>query len=183
MALRLDEDTLGVGLPLSRFQRILLTTDGTVTHILEACAGERIRVVKLEHSAMTARLDNPALEMFAPEAVILRRILLQGMDSGQNYLYADSVMLVDRLAPALAEALVATDEPVGRLMYDRRLETFREVLSCGQEPAGACSLHFDIDPASPLLVRTYRVMASGRPVMVITEKFPSTFWLEGSEHR
>ncbi len=183
MAMRLDEGTLGLGLPLSRFQRILLTTDGTVTHILEACAGERIRVVKLKHSAVTTWIDNPALEMLAPEAVMLRRILLQGINSGQNYLYADSVMLVDRLEPALAEALAATDEPVGRLMYDSRIETFREVLSCGQEPAGACSLHFDIDPGSPLLVRTYRVMARGRPLMLITEKFPATFGLEGSEHR
>lgn len=172
----------GTGMPLSRLQKILLTTDGTVTHILEACAGERIRVAKLEHTQGVIFLDDPTLEMSGPERVIERRILLQGAQSGQSYLYADSVMLVDRLDPALAEALGSTDQPVGRLMYDSRLETFREVLSCGTETAGACGGYFGVDADSWLLVRTYRVIAKSRPLMRITEKFPATAWLEGPEY-
>lgn len=173
----------GLDVPLSRFQRILLTTDGTVTHILEACAGEPVRVVKLAHSEVIALLDEPALEMSRPERVIKRTIVLQGVSTGQNYLYADSVMLADRLDPGLVEALVATDEPVGRLMVDSRLETFREILLCDTEAAGSTGAHFGVDPAALLLVRTYQVIIAGRPAMRITEKFPATAWLEGSEVR
>lgn len=181
MVLRGDVLMARVGLPLSLLQRILLTTDGTVTHVLEAYGDERIRVVKLEHSEEPSRVDHPGLEMSGPETVMRRTILLQGMSSGRNYLYAESAVLVDRLEPALGEGLRSTDEPIGKLLVASRLETFREVLSCGQELAGTCARHFGIHPSAPLVVRTYRVIAGGRPIMLITEKFPATDWADGSD--
>lgn len=179
MALSAEALMTGFEGPLTRLQKILMTTDGTVTHILEAWSGERIRVEKLEHTEVMATIDDPVLGMSGPEMVIRRIILLQGAVSGQNYLYADSVMLPDRFDAGLAERLRSTDEPVGRLMVEARLETFREVLHCGQEPAGACAVHFCVDPASPLLVRTYLVILHSRPVMRITEKFPAHAWMDG----
>ena len=167
-----------VGPPLSPLERVLLTTDGTVTHVLDAYWGERIRLVKLDQSQDTAEVAIAVMEPDGPETVMRRTILLQGSETKENYVYAESLILSDRLDPGLADALLSTDEPIGRLLVEARLETFREVVDCGREPAGDRGCHFGIEPSSPLISRTYRVIAARRPTMLITEKFPATEWLD-----
>src|SRR5688572_17449884 len=84
-------------LSLSALQRILLTTDGTVTDILEAFSGESVRVVKLFQEAK--RIDHavPALQLPWGENVLRRKILLQGRMSLVNLIYAESIIALDRL--------------------------------------------------------------------------------------
>lgn len=162
---------------LTAFQRILLTTDGTLTVLVEIYAGEAINVVKLENSLRPWEGDDPGLGLRPGEEVLRRTILLQGSSSHTNYLYADSLMVPDRLAPEVRTGLLETDQPVGRLLLDARTETFREIVRAGTEPARGCAQHFSIGEDDLLIFRTYNVIAEQRPVMTITEKFPmSAFW-------
>ncbi|HWG73514.1 MAG TPA: chorismate pyruvate-lyase family protein [Acidimicrobiales bacterium] len=172
-----------VGPPLSPLQRVLLTTDGTVTHVLESYWDEPIHVVKLDQAQHATEVTIAAMKPAGPETVMRRTILLQGAQTKENYVYAESVILADRLAPRMAESLLTTDEPIGRLLIEARLETFREVLDCGREPAGDRRRHFGLDPSALLISRTYRVIAGHRPIMLITEKFPATAWLDGAQGR
>lgn len=174
-----DDLLVKVGPPLSPVQRVLLTTDGTVTHVLEAFEGERICVVKLHQSHDEAEMVAAELEPSGPEMVMRRTILLQGSETRRNYVYAESVILSNRLDTRMAHALMTTDEPIGRLLIEARLETFREILVCGREPAGDRAPHFGTDPSSTLISRSYRVLAGRRPIMLITEKFPSAAWPNG----
>lgn len=172
-----------VGLPLSLLQRILVTTDGTVTHILEAYAGEQIQVVKLEETHEIDDVEEPELEAPGRRETLRRTILLQGKDTRRNYLYAKSVLLVDRMDPRLSRDLLATDEPIGKLLRQTRMETFREVLEVGNEPAGDRGQYFGVPASSPFISRAYRVIAGGRPAMLITEKFPASVWADGSRRQ
>ena len=158
--------------PLTRFQRVLLTTDGTVTKILEAAADEPMEVVKLVHALDTSNADDLDL-LVGGERVLRRRVLLRGRLSGGTYLYAEAVVAVDRVDPAILDALVATDKAIGVLLAERRTETFREVLRIDREPAGPAAAHFGVDPTAELVFRTYRIVVRGRPVVLITEKFPA----------
>jgi chorismate-pyruvate lyase len=56
------------------------------------------------------------------------------------------------------------------------VETFREILAVDQVPAEGCGSYFGIDERAPVISRTYRIISSGQPVMVITEKFPPAFF-------
>lgn len=178
VALRGEELLAQVGLPLSVMQRILLTTDGTVTHVLEAYGSEAMRVIKLQQSNEVELAGEPGLEMSEPERVLRRTILLRGASTQENYLYAHSVILADRLHPVVSDGLVATDRPIGKLLIESRMETFREVLECCQEPAGGIGGHFGLGPSAILVSRTYRVITAERPVMLITEKFPAGAWAD-----
>ena len=164
-------------LTLSALQRILLTTDGTVTEILEAYFGEAMRVVKLSQDLVTLDCAIQALGLNQGHQVLSRKILLQGKLSRVNFLYAESVIAPDRLDEHVRDGLLKSNKPIGQLILEHRIETFKEILDCGKEPAGSLTEYFPIDGASAVIFRTYRVFANQQPVMVITEKFPESHFL------
>lgn len=164
---------------LSLLQRILLTTDGTVGRILEQYTGESIEVVKLEQSFEPAQtgqvelgLSDPEVGFPGPEQVLVRRVILRGRRSGRNLIYAESMFRTDKLPTGVLERLLSTTVSIGQLLYEQRLETFREILTSGQEPAGPSCEYFGLEPSDMLLFRTYRIFLSSHPVVMITERFP-----------
>ena len=163
---------------LSTFQRIILTTDGTLTEILEAYLYEKIKLVKLAEALMPLASALPMLEVDAGTPVIQRRILLQGKISHRNWVYAESVIVPDRLDERYRERLLKSEESIGRLWLEHRVETFKEIVDSCRETARDCGEYFRILPTDLLLSRTYRVFSHGHPIMLITEKFPETFFLE-----
>jgi chorismate-pyruvate lyase len=159
---------------LSPLQQVLVKTTGTVTTLLEAFAGETIRVAKLNQGYEEWDGRDPRLDLDIGRPVLRRTVLLQGADSGRNFLYASSFMVPERLPQPVIDGLLRTDTPVGTLLIQDRVETFREVLSVERESAASCAVHFGIDPGDDMISRTYRVCARQRPIMLITEKFPAT---------
>jgi chorismate-pyruvate lyase len=163
---------------LSTFQRIILTTDGTLTEILEAYLYEKIKLVKLAEALIPLAEDVAMLQVEAETPVIERRILLQGKISHRNWVYAESIIIPDRLDERYRERLLKSEESIGRLWLEHRVETFKEIVDSCRELAGDRAEYFRIRPTDLLLSRTYRVFSHGQPIMLITEKFPETFFLE-----
>ena len=155
---------------------MFLGTDGTVTHMLEAYADEPIEVVKLLQEFDTSAAADGPLELGCDAKLLRRRVLLRGRRTGRTLLYAEVAVAPDRVEPRLLDGLLTTDKPVGRLLAENRTETFREILTAGREPAGACGAHFGIDPTDVLISRTYRIVSHEQPVLLITEKFPEDFF-------
>lgn len=162
--------------PPGLLQRILLTTDGNVGRILENYAGESIVAVKLEQTTSTGGEPVHALELAADDERLTRRVVLCGSATGRALVYAETLIAVERLHPLVRTGLLSTSEPIGRLLTAARLETFRDILSSGVTPAGAVAEHFAIRADDDVFVRTYRIVAAGRPIMLITEKFPTTWF-------
>lgn len=164
--------------------RTLLTTDGTVTETLAALHGEEVGVrVLAQGFGRHAGHDLPELDAPAGTSVLDRTIVLAGAVSGRIYAAARSRIVPDALPAGLQAGLLERREPIGKLMLEHRLETFREVVGAGRCTAaeaprldggvdGRAAGALGIDPAAPVVWRTYRVISGGRPVMSITEVFP-----------
>ncbi|NJP04550.1 MAG: DUF98 domain-containing protein [Chloroflexaceae bacterium] len=166
---------------LSVFQRVLLITDGTLTHILEAYVGEKIRVLKLSETTRPVWSEIADLDLRPGSDVIERKILLQGSVSHRNWLYAESFIVPERLDPIFQEQLTNSRQPIGKLWTEHKVETFKEIITTYQEPAGHLSDAFAIHPHALLLCRTYRVLSNRQPVMLITEKFPASYYTHAFE--
>lgn len=164
-----------VTLDLTRFQRILLGTDGTVTDILEAFAGEPMEVVKLRQAFDTPNEGDTDLVLDG-ERVLRRRVLLRGRRTRQSLLYAEAVVVVNRVHPGIVDGLVETDKAIGVLLAHHRTETFREILHIDRRRAGDLAAHFGMDPSDEMLSRAYLVISGGRPVIHIVETFPAAFF-------
>jgi chorismate-pyruvate lyase len=161
---------------LSTFQRIILTTDGTLTDILEAYLSEKIRLVKLSEQVFALPQECAPLVLAAGHDVIERKVALQGRISHQNWVYAESLLVPERLEQRFRDRLLVSQEPMGRLWLEHRLETFKEIVHMCREPAGNLARHFKIQPDDLLLSRTYLVFSNRQPVIMITEKFPEQFF-------
>jgi len=161
---------------LSPLQRILLIADGTVTNLLEISLDERMEIVKLMEAAFPAASDIAALELKAGQSVLERKILLQGKISKRNWLYADSLIALERLEPEFQDKLLNSHVPIGKLWLAHKTETHKEIIGARKEPAGELAGHFEIQAEDILLSRTYRVFCRKMPVMLITEKFPTHYF-------
>ncbi|MBE9562231.1 MAG: chorismate lyase [Proteobacteria bacterium] len=163
---------------LTSFQRILLVADGTLTKILEAHLTEALEVVKLSEKIITTTKDILPLEIKAGCEVIKRNILLQGQITQRNWLYAESIIVIERLDKNFRDKLISSDIPIGKLWSEHKIETFKEVIVSAREPAGNLAKHFEIARTEKLLYRTYRVFSKQQPVMMITEKFPESYFTD-----
>lgn len=152
---------------LSRLQKALLVTDGTVTQLLEVFAGEKMRVQKLAQSVVKG---GPAwLAVGGDEDVIQRRILLRG--DRRAYLHAESWLVPGRMPAGMSEALTRTDTPLGHLWKAARLETFREIVDFRREENSEVSALLQTRAA--ILSRSYLVNTGGRPMSLVVEHFPA----------
>jgi chorismate-pyruvate lyase len=162
---------------LSPFQKILLIADGTLTNLLEAFLNEPIGVVKLSEKIVSITADILPLEIKVGTEVMERQILLQGKTSQRSWLYADSIIVLERVEEKFREKLIKSHTPIGKLWREHKTETFKEIVTYVQEPARHMADYFDIKREDKLLSRTYRVFSNRQPVMMITEKFPDSHFV------
>ena len=161
---------------LSPLQRILLIADGTLTKLLEISLDERMQIIKLLEEVFPVSSPIEELELEAGQAIVERKILLQGKLSRRNWLYANSIIVLNRLEKDFQDKLLNSHEPIGKLWIAHKIETYKEIITARREPAGDLGVHFQIDPQQILLSRTYRVFCQRAPVMMITEKFPEYYF-------
>jgi len=163
---------------LSTFQRILLTTDGTVTDMLESYFYEPIQLIKLSETLKPVAQDIPVMYLKKGTEVIDREILLRGRISRKNYIYAESIVVIERLDEDFRNELLKTKTPIGKLWLEHRIESFKEIVDSGKEPAHEKLAHyFRIEQNTNLLFRSYCVFTNRQATMMITEKFPESFFL------
>ncbi len=142
--------------------RLLLTSDGTVTPMLEQIVGERVVTAELGLSSAPTDPETVALLAAADGSALLTRSThLVGAVTGTVYVRASSVLAVDAVPPPLRADLLGTDEPIGRLLRRHRIESFREILSLQVPESG-----FPLEPR-----RRYLVFTGGVPAMLIEESF------------
>jgi chorismate-pyruvate lyase len=160
---------------LSLLQKILLSTDGTVTDLIALYAGGPIRVKKIEQT-VEVKTAPTLLACDGPLKLLSRKILLSG--ASRNYLYAESVFVFERFSASIQDQLLNTDQPIGLLWKEARLETYREIVDQQVAPSPDTAHYFDIPVNAPFVARTYVIFTSGKPLGAITEKWPLSFFRE-----
>jgi chorismate-pyruvate lyase len=164
---------------LSRFQKILLITDGTVTKLLEHYVDETIIVHKLHETIQRGVNTFPTTypsSIKTPLDVLRREICLQGELTGKNWIYAESTIFIDHLSADFRYDLLESNLPIGKLWIKYRLETYKNILSTQQEKAQTLAPYFSIEPQDSMISRTYSVSSKQKIIMMITEKFPLAFF-------
>ncbi len=152
--------------------RLLLITDGTVTELLEALTGEPLvlgfkkqRVDRTEnHPVMTTPDAHPAC--------LYRCITLRGEKTGQDWLYAESVILDRKLGSAARKMLGQQKIPLGTILSKQLADNHREIVDCGYCDNATATGRLGMEKGQPLLYRVYRVLVKAGPIAVITEWFP-----------
>jgi chorismate-pyruvate lyase len=167
----MDDKSLLLG--LSHFQKVLLVTDGTVTELLEQYLDERIKVLKLYE-----QVEEPITMNDYGMPILRRKILLQGQHSLHNWLYAESVILLNNLSEEFRIDLLNSREPIGKLWSKYRLETYKERLIIEREQMNMLAIYFDLHAEEEMMSRTYNVYSNHKLIMVITEKFPCCFFTD-----
>ena len=162
---------------LSTLQRMILITDGTLTDILEVCLLEKISIVKLSEKLINLDQDIPVLNLKSGDKIIKREIFLQGRVSKKNLIYAESIIVPERIDKRFKEQLLNSEKPIGKLWLEYRVETFKEIVDLSQEAAGDLAKNFQISPEEKLFSRSYRVFSQNQPIMMITEKFPESYFI------
>lgn len=146
-----------------------------MTRIIEAYADEPVDVVKLAHVLIEPGHSGCAeLDLGSDEPLLEREVLLRGRRSGTDFLYAEARIALHRLPEGVRDGLLLSDVPIGALLAEHRVETWKEMLSAGRQPAGACARRLGIADNATVWARSYRVFSGRRPVMAVTEKFPSS---------
>jgi len=162
---------------LTPFQQVLLIADGTLTNILEAFLNEPIGVVKLSENIISITEDIAFLDIKVGTQVLERQILLQGKTTQRHWLYADSIIVLERVEEQFREKLIESHIPIGKLWVKHKTETFKEIVAYALEEAGDLSDYFEIKRPDKLFSRSYRVFSNRLPVMMITEKFPKSYFV------
>lgn len=169
---------------LDPFDRMLLTTDGTVTTLLEACAGEPIVTRTTRHSgpatldqlvAATGRWWHPnarLLGLASTECLVARRVTLRGARSGVAYVFAESLVASDRLPGGISHGLRHAGASLGRLLGVGLLESRREIHEITAVRAATAGDHLAVAPSTLLVRRCYTIVIGARPVAAVSE------WLE-----
>lgn len=148
-------DGLGV------LERILMTSDGTVTIMLEQIVGERIVTEGIAQAVAPVDPDTAAALPYPVAGLVRRTTRLVGATTGRLYVRATSVFAPEALPKRVGTALQLTDEPIGRLLRRERVESFREILSVEVR-----------DDGSPR--RRYLICIGGRPAVHIEEIFTTS---------
>lgn len=162
---------------LSSLLRTLLVIDGTVTTFLSAWALEPVAVQPLHQRETTLPVAGfPSagswLDAGAGTAVLERSVMLAGTQSRRLFAFAESVICMDRLPPALRGGLLSGGLSLGQLLRMPGFESRREGLWFGREQLAGLPPAVAALTGPDFLTRTYRVSAGAQPLMLITERFP-----------
>jgi chorismate-pyruvate lyase len=114
------------------------------------------------------------------EPILERKVLLQGRENAIPYLYAETVIVPRVLPTAVCARLLQGEEPIGRILQELRLPTFREIIahgraSLGEIAGGRVTEHFEAGPSADVFYRTillYVHPSPQRAAMRITEVMP-----------
>ena len=158
---------------LNPIHRILLTTDGSITGIIEAVTESKVEVETVEQRVIEADEEvAKKLEIGVGEEVNYRVVYLKAGE--EIYAKAVSLTPISRLESRFKEDLMRADIPIGKIMKKHNIEARREIL-WGKviEADRAIATEFGISESSPILVRNYNIIHRGKILINITEFFPA----------
>jgi chorismate-pyruvate lyase len=162
------------------FEQSALLSGVFMTPLLEAHEGSPLHVRLLAQQLCLAQAPIPELMLDRGEPILERKVLLQGRENAITYLYAESV-IVPRVLPApVAARLLYGEEPIGRILQELRLPTFREIIaygrvSLGEIAGGRAAEHFEAGQSADVFYRTLLLYVNPSPqsaAMRITSVMP-----------
>ncbi len=157
------------------FEQPALLSGVFMTPLLEAYAQGLLQVRLLSQQLRQLEATIPELVLDKRESILERKVLLQGRRNHIAYLYAETLIVPSALPAPVYTKLLQGEEPIGRILQELRLPTFREVISHGRACLGGITdgrvaEHFEIGPSTDVLYRTILPRDAQRDISKQTEK-------------
>ena len=165
---------------LSRVQKILLGTDGSVTQLLESITGHPVTVKTLVQEIVPADGETAGrVDVSVGDPVNHRVVELRDTVTNDVLIYAISETPVDRLSPSFKKDLMMADIPIGKIISRHHIEARREIISASVTTADpeTCRI-FSLCQQEPVLSRQYRIIHREKPLIFIEEQFPYNQFLD-----
>ncbi|MGQ9469194.1 MAG: chorismate pyruvate-lyase family protein [Nitrososphaerales archaeon] len=167
-----------IGFKLSDVQKILLTTDGSVTRILEVLTKKPVVIeTKIKTSIKANEGLAKDLKIKSGEIVNYRVVHLKNPDD-RALIFARSWTPIMRLSENIKRDLTSADIPIGKILIKHKVETRREITSIetinsDDEMADAFNIKF----GGLMLSRYYNIIHEAKILIRINEAFPISSFL------
>lgn len=163
------------GKTFSNTQKILLTTDGSITAILDVLYG-KITLTTLDQHFENADEEHAKLVNVEPgEEINFREVIMHKDD--EPFIYAISHIPLSRCSEGVCSDLIRADIPIGRILKNYQIESRREVRNIGiEKPNDKLKELFGTD--ADMLTRDYVIISNNEILMWIKEMFPITKFTE-----
>jgi beta-ribofuranosylaminobenzene 5'-phosphate synthase len=164
---------------LSKLQKLILLTDGSITTLLEIITGKPVTVRTLTQGITKADCEiSELLEIEEGDNINYRVVIVKNVESEEPLIYAESYTPISRLQRQFKHDLMKADIPIGRIMRERKIESRREIEKIEMVFNDEISEIFEVPYHVPMLSRTYNIINNGMVLIRITETFPLTSFLE-----
>ena len=158
---------------LSNTQKILLTTDGSITAILDVLYG-KITLTTLNQHFETANSQNAKLvNVSEGDNINFREVIMHTDDS--PLIYALSHIPLSRCSDEICADLVRADIPIGRILKNYEIESRREINKIYIQKANE-TLSDIFNTEEDMLTREYVIINKNDILMWIKEVFPISYF-------
>lgn len=163
------------GREFSNTQKILLTTDGSITAILDVLYG-KITLSTLDQHFEDADSDHARLvNVDEGEEINYREVIMHR--NGKPLIYAISHIPLKRCTKEVCADLIRADIPIGRILKNYNIESRREINNIYiEKPNDTLKELFNTD--EDMLARDYVIINRDEILMWIKEVFPVSYFTE-----
>ena len=159
----------------SNTQKILLTTDGSITAILDVLYG-KITLTTLDQHFEDADSEHAKLvDVDEGTEINFREVIMHRGD--QPLIYAISHIPLARCSKEVCADLIRADIPIGRILKNYHIESRREIRNIFiEKPNDTLKELFGTD--EDMLARDYVIINNDEILMWIKEVFPISYFTE-----
>ena len=153
----------------SNTQKILLTTDGSITAILDVLYGKITLSTLEQHFEYATEESAKLVNAEVGDQVNYREVIMHKED--ENLIYAVSYIPLKRLTDEICCDLVRADIPIGGILKNYNIESRREINNIYIEKPND-TLQKLFNTTEDMLARDYVIIHKNEVLMWIKEVFP-----------
>lgn len=153
----------------SNTQKILLTTDGSITAILDVLYGKITLTTLEQHFEKATESTSEYVNVEVGDEINYREVIMHKDD--KPLIYALSYVPLKRVSNEIREDLIRADIPIGRILKSYKIESRREINNIYiEKPNETLKNLFKTD--EDMLARDYVIINNNDILMWIKEVFP-----------
>lgn len=163
------------GKNFSNTQKILLTTDGSITAILDVLYGKIILSTLDQHFEDADEYHAKLVNVNKGDEINYREVIMHR--NGKPLIYAISHIPLSRCTKEVCADLIRADIPIGRILKNYNIESRREINNIYiEKPNETLKELFGTD--EDMLARDYVIINHDKILMWIKEVFPISYFTE-----
>lgn len=160
---------------LSNTQKILLTTDGSITAILDVLYGKITLTTLDQHFEAADEIHAKLVNVDVGTEINFREVIMHR--NNKPLIYAISHIPLSRCSSEICADLIRADTPIGRILKNYNIESRREIKNITiKKPNDKLKEIFNTE--TDFLTRNYVIIHENEILMWIEEMFPINYFIK-----